>query len=79
MYPKNEYEEFIDKKLQSLKLKNVKIFKYSSDPRILTGEIEKLTKYQNRKKKLEIRKKILKKQDDERSKRELKILDRLYT
>jgi hypothetical protein len=79
LYPKNEYEEFIDKKLQSLKLKNVKIFKYSSDPRILTGEIEKLTKYQNRKKKLEIRKKILKKQDDERSKRELKILDRLYT
>jgi len=79
LYPKNEYEEFIDKKLQSLKLKNVKIFKYSSDPRILTGEIEKLTKYQNRKKKLEIRKKILKKQDDERSKRELKILDKLYT
>ena len=79
LYPKNEYEEFIDKKLQSLKLKNVKVFKYSSDPRILTGEIEKLTKYQNRKKKLEIRKKVLKKQDNERSKRELKILDRLYT
>ena len=79
LYPKNEYEKFIDKKIKLLKLKNFKIFKYSSDPRVLTGEIEKLTDYDRRKKELQKRKNILKKQDDERSKRELKILDKLYT
>jgi ABC-type branched-subunit amino acid transport system substrate-binding protein len=79
LYPKNEYEKFIDKKIKSLKLKNYKIFKYSSDPRILTGEIEKLTNYDRRKKNLERRKKFLAKQDNEKSKRELKNLDSLYT
>jgi len=79
LYPKNNYEKFIDQKIKLLKLKNFKIFKYSSDPRILTGEIEELTNYNQRKKNLEKRKKILKKNDDEKSKRELKVLDRLYT
>ena len=79
LYPKNEYEKFIDKKIKSLKLKNYKIFKYNSDPRILTGEIEKLTNYSQRKKNLEKRKNILKKLDDDSSKKELKILERLYT
>ena len=79
LYPKNEYEKFIDEKIKLLKLKNFKIFKYSSDPRVLTGEIEKLTDYSRRKKLLQKRKDVLKKQDDELSKRELKILDKLYT
>jgi hypothetical protein len=79
LYPKNKYEKFIDKKIRLLKLKNFKIFKYNPDPRILTGEIEKLTNYSKRKKNLEIRKKILKKQDTYQSKKELKILERLYT
>jgi hypothetical protein len=79
LYPKNEYEKFIDKKIKTTKLKNYKIFKYSPDPRVLTGEIEKLTNYSQRKKNLEKRKNILKKQEDERSKRELKILDKLFT
>ena len=69
MYPKNEYEKFIDKKIKLLKLKNYKVFKYNTDPRILTGEIEKLTNYSKRKKKL----------DDNQSKRELETLDRIYT
>ena len=79
LYPKNEYEKFIDEKIKSLKLKNYKVFKYDSDPRILTGEIEKLTNYSQRKKNLQRRKNILKKKDDNQSKRELKILERLYT
>ena len=79
LYPKNEYELFIDKKIKSLKLKNYKVFKYDSDPRILTGEIEKLTNYSQRKKNLEKRKNILKKKDDDQSKKELEILERLYT
>ena len=79
LYPKNKYEKFIDEKIKLLKLKNFKIFKYNQDPRILTGEIEKITNYSQRKKKLENRKKILKKQDDNKSKKELAILDMLYT
>jgi hypothetical protein len=79
LYPKNEYEKFIDEKIKLLKLKNFKIFKYSSDPRVLTGQIEKLTDYSRRKKDLQKRKDVLKKQDNERSKRELKVLDKLYT
>ena len=50
LYPKNNYEKFVDEKIKSFKLKNYKIFKYDSDPRILTGEIEKLTNYNQRKK-----------------------------
>ena len=64
LYPKNKYEKFIDKKIKLLKLKNYKVFKYNSDPRIITGEIEKLTNYKERKKRLETRKNILKKQDN---------------
>ena len=79
LYPKNEYENFIDEKIKILKLKKYKVFKYDSDPRVLTGEIEKLTNYSKRKKNLEIRKNILKKKDTDQSKKELKILERLYT
>jgi len=79
LYPKNEYEKFIDSKIKLLKFKNFKVFKYNSDPRILTGEIEQLTNYNKRKKNLEIKKKNLKKKDDIQSEKELKILDKLYT
>jgi len=79
LYPKNDYEEFIDKKIKLLKLKNTKVFKYNSDPRILTGEIEKLTNYDQRKNNLKTRKNILKKNDDYKSRKELKILERLFT
>ena len=61
LYPKNEYEKFIDKKIKLIKLKNYKVFKYNPDPRVLTGEIEKLTNYSQRKRNLESRKNILKK------------------
>ena len=79
LYPKNEYEKFIDEKIKSIKIKNYRVFKYNSDPRILTGEIKELTNYNQRRKNLEIRKNILKKQDDDQSKRELKVLEKLFT
>ena len=59
MYPKNQYSDFIEKKIKSLKLKNFKRFTYSSNPEVLTGEIEVLTNYAERKRKLELRKKCL--------------------
>ena len=79
LYPKNKYEEFIDAKIKSIKLKNYKVFKYSTDPRVLTSQIEKLTNYKQRKRNLETRKNVLKKEDDIRSKKELDNLERLFT
>ena len=60
MYPKNEYLPLIEKQLESLNLKNIKKFKYSSNPEILTGEIEILTNYSQRKRNLKLRKKCSK-------------------
>ena len=79
MFPKNQYENFIEKKLESLNLQNFKIFKYSADPQVLTGEIEKLTNYNQRKKNLELRKKMFEDKEDPQSVKELERLDQLYT
>ena len=79
MYPKNQYSSFIDEKLKNIKLKNYKVFKYDPDPKILTGAIENLTNYSQRKKNLELRKKILEEKDDEASKKELNRLEQKYT
>ena len=32
MYPKNEYLNFIEKKIENLNLKNIRTFKYSPNP-----------------------------------------------
>ena len=79
LYPDNSYSDFIEEKLKKTQIKPFKILKYNSDPRIITGEIEKLTNYSQRKRNLENRKKILEKRDDPASERELKILEQRYT
>ncbi len=79
MYPENQNSKFIDEKIKLIQLKNYKIFKYDPDPKILTGEIEKLTNYSQRKRNLEIRKKMLADKDDPRSQNELLKLEELYT
>ncbi len=79
MYPKNEYLELIENKIQSLNLKNIKTFTYSPNPEILTGEIETLTNYAQRKKNLELRKKMFEDKEDEQSIKELDRLEQLYT
>jgi len=79
LIPKNHYTNFIEKKLDKLDLKNYKIFKYSSDPKILTGEIEVLTNYSQRKKNLKYRKKMFEDKEDEQSKRQLERLEQKYT
>ena len=71
--------EYVKERLKILNIKNYKTFQYNPDPKILTGEIEKLTNYSQRKNNLKIRKKILEKQEDEKSKNELKKLDQIYT
>ena len=79
LYPKNEYEKFIDEKIKLISLKDYKVFKYNPDLQTITGEIEKLTNYNQRKNNLETRKNALKKKDDDQSTKELEILERLFT
>ena len=79
MYPKNEYANLIEKKIENLKLNNIKTFIYSPNPEILTGEIETLTNYSQRKRRLELRKKMFEDKDDEQSIKELERLEQLYT
>jgi len=79
MYPENQYLELIEKELKNLNLTDVKTFTYSPNPEILTGEIEKLTNYAQRKKNLELRKKMFEDKEDEESIRELERLEQLYT
>ena len=79
LIPRNNYTNLIEKKLVKLNLNEYKIFKYNPDPKILTGEIEILTNYSQRKKNLELRKKLFEDKDDEQSKRQLKRLEQKYT
>ena len=79
LIPKNQYTDFVERKIEKLNLKYFKIFKYDPDPKILTGEIEILTNYSQRKRNLENRKKLFEDKDDEQSKRQLEILEQKYT
>ena len=79
LLPKNQYTDFVEKKIEKLNLNNFKIFKYSSDPKVLTGEIEILTNYSQRKRNLELRKKMFEDKEDEQSKRQLERLEQKYT
>ena len=79
MFPENQYTKLIERKMNKLNLNYFKIFKYNPDPQVLTGEIETLTNYSQRKKNLELRKKMFQDKDDEQSIRELDRLEQLYT
>ncbi len=79
MFPDNQYANLIENKLQKFDFNNSKIFKYNPDPQVLTGEIEKLTNYSQRKKNLESRKKMFEDKEDEASIKELEKLEQLYT
>ena len=79
MYPKNKYSEFIEDKIKVLNLNDIKTFAYSPNPEILTGEIEVLTNYSQRKRSLKLRKKMFEDKDDEQSIKELERLEQLYT
>ena len=79
MYPKNQYSGLIEKELKDLNLTDIKTFTYSPNPEILTGEIEELTNYTQRKRNLELRKKMFEDKEDEESIKELERLEQLYT
>ena len=79
MYPKNKYQKLVEDKLQTLNLENLRKFTYSSNPEVLTGEIETLTNYNQRKRNLELRKKMFQDKEDAQSVKELERLEQLYT
>ena len=79
MYPKNQYLDLIEKELKNLNLSGIKTFTYNPNPEVLTGEIEKLTNYSQRKRNLELRKKMFEDKEDEESINELERLEQLYT
>jgi len=79
MYPKNQYSKFIEEKIKKLNLGNIKTFSYNPNPEVLTGEIEILTNYSQRKRSLELRKKMFQDKEDEQSIKELERLEQLYT
>ncbi|MEC7099678.1 MAG: ABC transporter substrate-binding protein [Pseudomonadota bacterium] len=79
MFPNNSYKKLVETKLDNLNLSSFKRFNYNPNPEVLTGEIEILTNYSQRKKNLELRKKIFEDKDDEQSIKELEKLEQLYT
>ncbi len=79
MFPENQYSDLIKKKLKELNLDKLKTFVYNSDPQLLTGEIEKLTNYSQRKKNLKLRKRMYLDKEDDQSIKELEKLEQLYT
>ena len=79
MYPKNDYLELVEKKIENLNLNSIKKFIYNPNPEVLTGEVEILTNYSQRKRNLELRKKIFEDKDDEQSIKELERLEQVYT
>ena len=54
-------------------------FKYDPNPEVFTGEIEILTNYSQRKRSLNLRKKMFEDKEDEQSIKELERLEQLYT
>jgi ABC-type branched-subunit amino acid transport system substrate-binding protein len=79
MFPKNQYSELIEEKIKKLNVNFFKKFIYNSNPEILTGQIEILTNYSQRKKNLVLRKKIFQDKEDEQSIKEMERLEQLYT
>ncbi|MDC0618683.1 penicillin-binding protein activator, partial [Pelagibacteraceae bacterium] len=77
--PKNQYSEFVERKIKKLNLSKIRTFTYSPNPEILTGEIEILTNYSQRKRNLKIRKRMFEDKEDEQSVKQLARLKQLYT
>jgi len=76
--PKKKFVEQA-KIIKESELNLYEVFIYDTNPKKITNEIEKLTKYRERKKDLERRIKILEKSDLYKHKQELKMLEQKHT
>ena len=79
MYPDGQYKNLIEKKLKTLNLDSLRTFVYNPNPEVLTGEIEILTNYSQRKKNLDLRKKMFEDKEDAESIKQLERLNQFYT
>jgi len=77
--PKSEFIYQSESVAKKDVLKFYRTYSYDANPKKITGEIEKITKYRDRKKDLERRIKILEKSDLYKHKQELKKLEQMHT
>ena len=77
--PKSEFIYQSESVVKKDVLKFYRTYSYDTNPKKITAEIEKLTKYRERKKDLERRIKILEKSDLYKDKNELKKLEQMHT
>ena len=77
--PKSEFIYQSESVAKKDVLKFYRTYSYDVNPKKITGEIEKITKYKDRKKDLERRIKILEKSDLYKDKNELKKLEQMHT
>ena len=77
--PKSEFTEQSESINKKDVLKFYRTYSYDINPKKITGEIEKITKYRERKNDLERRIKILEKSDLHKDKQELKQLEQMHT
>ena len=79
LIPKKNYKEEIEKAIKQSKIKTKEVFYYDSDPTKLTKQIEKITKYYQRKQNLEDEIKRLKNSDEINKERKIKTLEKRDT
>ena len=77
--PNSEFTEQSESVRENDILKFYRTYSYDTNPKKITAEIEKITKYRERKKDLERRIKILEKSDLYKHKQELKKLEQMHT
>ena len=77
--PKSEFTYQSESVAKKDILKFYRTYSYDTNPKKITGEIEKITKYRERKKDLERRVKILEKSDLYKDKKELEKLEQKHT
>ena len=79
LIPKENYKEEIEKAIKQSKIKTKEVFYYDSDPTKLTKQIEKITKYYQRKQNLEDEIKRLENSDEINKEKKIKALEKLDT
>ena len=79
LIPKENYKNEIEKAIKDSKVKNKKVFYYDSDPTKLTKQIEKLTKYNQRKQNVKDEIKRLKNSDEANKDKKIKQLEKIDT
>ena len=79
LIPKENYKNEIEKAIKDSKVKNKKVFYYDSDPTKLTKQIEKLTKYNQRKQNVKDEIKRLKNSNEANKDKKIKQLEKIDT